>query len=70
MSLAFYADLFSSLGVTCVVRLNEPLYSTLSFTARGIAHRDLFFEDGTAPSLHIVAQFLRLCATESVCINE
>ena len=37
----YYVDIFQELGVTTVVRLNEPQYSESVFQAAGIAHHDL-----------------------------
>jgi len=41
-----------------VIRLNNKTYDASGFTENGIKHHDLFFTDGTAPSLDIVGQFL------------
>ncbi len=45
---AYYADIFHELGVTDVIRLNEPRYDGGAFASRGIAHHDLRFDDCTA----------------------
>ena len=49
---------FSSRRVGLVVRLNSELYSASYFTALGITHVDMIFEDGTCPSLPLVRQFI------------
>ena len=49
---------FSSRRVGLVVRLNSELYSPSYFTALGISHVDMIFEDGTCPSLPLVRQFI------------
>ena len=49
---------FSSRRVGLVVRLNSELYSSSYFTALGIKHIDMIFEDCTCPSLPLVRQFI------------
>ena len=45
-----YAPILHDLGVTCVVRLNDPdTYDGAEFERAGIAHHDLFFDDSTVP---------------------
>jgi protein-tyrosine phosphatase len=56
----YYVDIFKDMGVTTVIRLNEPEYDSTIFTSAGIEHHDLEFEDCTAPSNHIVSRFLRI----------
>lgn len=51
---------FSSRNVGLVVRLNSELYSPSYFTAMGIAHIDMIFEDGTCPPLQLVRKFIKL----------
>ncbi len=46
------------MNVKAVVRLNEPEYRPQSFEAHGIAHHDLYFDDGTTPTAAIVRRFL------------
>ena len=55
---AHYADVLRGLGVTDVVRLNEPEYSAGDFAARGFRHHDLAFADGAAPPPAVVRRFL------------
>lgn len=43
-----------------VIRLNNKTYDAAGFTKNGVKHHDLFFTDGTAPSLAIVDQFLEI----------
>lgn len=52
--------IFKKLGVTAVVRLNNKTYEADGFTKNGIKHHELFFTDGTAPSMEIVDKFLQL----------
>ena len=54
---SYYVDIFHELGVTTVIRLNEPLYSPTAFTAAGIDHHDLYFDDCTAPPPDVVRRF-------------
>jgi cell division cycle 14 len=56
---AFFADLFSELGVSTVVRLNEEHYDGAAFAAAGLTHLDLPFDDCTAPPPAVAAAFLR-----------
>ncbi|KAI3617503.1 hypothetical protein CBS9595_003412 [Malassezia furfur] len=51
-------DYFSERRVGLVVRLNNPLYNRRAFEARGIAHKDLYFDDGSNPSDEIVQTFI------------
>ncbi|KAI9819703.1 MAG: cell division control protein 14 [Thelocarpon impressellum] len=51
---------FSTRNVGLVVRLNSELYSPSYFTALGIKHIDMIFDDGTCPPLQMVKQFIRL----------
>jgi hypothetical protein len=56
----YYVDIFKEIGVTTVIRLNEPEYDSSIFTSAGIELHDLEFEDCTAPSNQIVSKFLRI----------
>ena len=49
---------FRDLGVTDVVRLNQPEYDPAAFAAAGISHHDLPFDDCTAPPDAVVRRFL------------
>ena len=51
---------FSKRNVGLVVRLNSELYSPTYFTALGINHLDMIFDDGTCPPLHMVKKFIRI----------
>ncbi|KAL9129009.1 MAG: hypothetical protein Q9217_002443 [Psora testacea] len=51
---------FSKRNVGLVVRLNSKLYSPSYFTALGINHLDMIFDDGTCPPLHMVKKFIRI----------
>ena len=52
-----YLHLFRHIGVTTVIRLNEPEYDRAEFTSNGIDHHDLVFEDCTSPPPHIIDRF-------------
>lgn len=51
---------FSARNIGLVVRLNSELYSPSYFTALGIEHLDLIFDDGTCPALSVVRKFITL----------
>lgn len=51
---------FAERGIGLVVRLNSELYSPSYFTALGIKHLDMIFDDGTCPNLNIVRKFINL----------
>ena len=51
---------FVSRNIGLVVRLNSALYCPTYFTALGINHIDMIFDDGTCPPLPLVLKFIRL----------
>ncbi|TKA73453.1 Tyrosine-protein phosphatase cdcA [Cryomyces minteri] len=51
---------FSERNIGLVVRLNSELYSPSYFTALGIRHLDMIFDDGTCPPLRLVRNFVNL----------
>jgi len=51
---------FKARKVGLVVRLNSELYSPSYFTAIGIQHLDMIFDDGTCPPLALVKKFIGL----------
>ncbi|PQE20787.1 dual specificity phosphatase protein [Rutstroemia sp. NJR-2017a BBW] len=51
---------FSERNIGLVVRLNSELYSPSYFTALGIEHLDMIFDDGTCPPLSVVRKFITL----------
>lgn len=59
-----YAREFACLGVTAIVRLNESTYNEKEFTSQGFNHYDLFFLDGSCPSIEIVNRFISICDRE------
>jgi cell division cycle 14 len=51
---------FNQRNVGLIVRLNDPLYSPTFFTANGIQHLDMMFDDGTCPTMQMVRKFIRI----------
>ncbi|KAI5797491.1 protein-tyrosine phosphatase-like protein [Peziza echinospora] len=51
---------FQTRDIGLVVRLNEDLYPAAYFTALGITHLDMYFDDGTCPPLSLVRRFVNL----------
>lgn len=51
---------FRQRHVGLVVRLNSELYSPSYFSALGITHLDMIFDDGTCPPLTLVKKFIGL----------
>jgi len=51
---------FHEKNIGLVVRLNSELYSPSYFTALGIKHLDMIFDDGTCPPLSLVRKFIGL----------
>lgn len=52
--------MFESLGVERIIRLNEQCYEKNRFEKYGFKHNDLFFVDGSTPSIEIVNAFIDL----------
>ena len=46
-----YVPIFKKLGVTTVVRLNNKTYNSEDFIKSGIKHQELYFADGSVPSM-------------------
>ena len=59
---------FSQRDVGLVVRLNSELYSPSYFSALGINHLDMIFDDGTCPPLSLVKKFIKL-AHETITVK-
>lgn len=60
---------FSEREIGLVVRLNSELYSPSYFTALGIEHLDMIFDDGTCPTLGVVRKFISL-AHETITVKK
>ena len=56
----YYIDIFRDMGVSTIIRLNEPRYDAKDFTSHGFEHFDLEFEDCTCPPDEVVAAFFRI----------
>lgn len=56
-----YFDYFRSHNVKLIVRLNYRTYDRKKFLDNGFNHQDLYFEDGSSPSLEIMHKFLNIC---------
>lgn len=51
---------FAESNIGLVVRLNSQLYCPTYFTALGIDHLDMMFDDGTCPPVHLVKKFIKI----------
>lgn len=60
---------FAQRNVGLVVRLNSELYCPSYFTALGMDHMDMIFEDGTCPPLPLVRRFIKL-AHEMITVKD
>ncbi|KAF2758314.1 tyrosine-protein phosphatase CDC14 [Pseudovirgaria hyperparasitica] len=60
---------FSARNIGLVVRLNSELYCPSYFTALGIQHLDMIFDDGTCPPLGLVRKFVNM-AHEMIANNK
>jgi cell division cycle 14 len=58
----FIVQVLLDLGVSDVVRLNEPCYDAAAFTSHGLRHHDMEFPDCTAPPDTVAAAFLAAAA--------
>lgn len=54
---------FHTRDIGLVVRLNSHLYPAEYFSALGITHIDMIFDDGTCPPLNLVRKFINLAHT-------
>ena len=59
---AFVVQVLLDLGVSDVIRLNEPCYDPAAFTDHGLRHHDMEFPDCTPPPDAVAAAFLRVAA--------
>ncbi|XP_033219812.1 dual specificity protein phosphatase CDC14B-like isoform X2 [Belonocnema kinseyi] len=55
-----YFTYFQRHNVSTIVRLNKKRYDAASFTDAGFEHKELFFVDGSPPTIAIVRQFLKI----------
>lgn len=59
-----YAPMFQKAGINLVVRLNKKQYNRSRFVDAGIKHVDLYFQDGSCPSMAIISKFLHITELE------
>jgi cell division cycle 14 len=57
-SASYYSEVLLDMGVSMVVRLNEPEYDATALEKEKIEVLDLFFEDCTSPPPRVAAAFL------------
>ena len=60
-----YFEYFQRHNVSTIVRLNKKRYDAAAFTDAGFEHKELFFVDGSPPTIAIVRQFLKICENAS-----
>ncbi|KAK4047913.1 cell division control protein 14 [Microbotryomycetes sp. JL201] len=53
-------DEFETAGVGVVVRLNKKLYDAQHFRDRGMEHIEMYFDDGTNPTMEMCREFIDL----------
>ncbi|PSN39416.1 Dual specificity protein phosphatase CDC14A [Blattella germanica] len=56
-----YINYFKQNDVSTIIRLNRKTYNSRSFTKAGFNHYDLYFVDGSVPSLTLANKFLEIC---------
>jgi cell division cycle 14 len=61
-----YSALFSSLGVSTIIRLNKKTYDCERFKSNGFNFYDLYFIDGSVPSIQILRNFIKICENEGI----
>ncbi|OMJ68516.1 hypothetical protein SteCoe_34010 [Stentor coeruleus] len=59
-----YGKTLKKLGITTVIRLNRPKYPSEIFKQSGLNHYDMYFKDGSVPSIDLVNQFIKVCMSE------
>eukprot|EP00929_Paragymnodinium_shiwhaense_P014178 TRINITY_DN122063_c0_g1_i1.p1 TRINITY_DN122063_c0_g1~~TRINITY_DN122063_c0_g1_i1.p1 ORF type:complete len:483 (+),score=126.71 TRINITY_DN122063_c0_g1_i1:215-1663(+) len=59
-----YVPIFKKHCINLVVRLNSQEYDSARFTDRGLRHMELFFKDGSCPSMDIMTKFLEAAEAE------
>jgi protein-tyrosine phosphatase len=59
-----YAKTLKNLGITTVIRLNKPTYPSEIIKQNGLHHYDMYFKDGSVPSIDLVNQFIEVCMSE------
>ncbi|KAK9833043.1 hypothetical protein WJX74_005392 [Apatococcus lobatus] len=59
-----YTEFFRSRNITTIVRLNKQTYDSRRFTSHGFTHHELYFPDGSCPSLSVMRRFLDIVEKE------
>lgn len=57
---SFYIPLFEQFGVSTVIRTCKPEYNSSEFAQAGLEFHELYFVDGSVPSMDIVNQFFEI----------
>jgi len=57
---SYYTKYFKENGIDTIVRLCKVEYDATDFVKAGINHFDMYFIDGTTPSIEIVHRFLKV----------
>lgn len=65
----FYIPIWKKFNVRTIIRLNKKCYDRRIFTHAGFRHYDLYFVDGTTPSMTIINKFLSICECKSNTVN-
>ncbi|KAJ6253284.1 cell division cycle 14 [Anaeramoeba flamelloides] len=69
-SVSKYAEYFENMNVTCVIRLNQPIYNKKPFLKKGISHYDLHFTDGSVPTEKLLDKFLKIAENQKEADNQ
>jgi len=59
-----YFEILHRMGVTGVVRLNDPQYDAADFVAGGFNHYDIYFDDCTTPDEAVLNKWFSVCRQE------
>ena len=57
---AYFVEIFQDMGVSTVIRLNQPRYHAKTFTWHGFQYFDLSFKGSTCPPNSMVAAFFQI----------
>ena len=57
---SFFVPVLRELGVTAVLQLEAPAYDPTPFTAAGMAHHSIPFQDSAAPTPAVVTRFFQV----------
>eukprot|EP01130_Rhizamoeba_saxonica_P014393 TRINITY_DN6284_c0_g2_i1.p1 TRINITY_DN6284_c0_g2~~TRINITY_DN6284_c0_g2_i1.p1 ORF type:complete len:312 (+),score=54.23 TRINITY_DN6284_c0_g2_i1:358-1293(+) len=56
----FYINFFEDHSIKTIIRLNKVEYDETYFIEKGIEHHEMYFNDGTVPSLSMVEKFISI----------